>query len=165
MSKVLLFGAIASVLAINLVFADPVTVTTQDYVDTAVATKQDKITAKTDEYYPDSVITDTETNGTVSKRLVVYGDPYNAWFVDDTAIGAALFQGALLSTLPRYVDGIYNYSDAELKNAVVSAGVLDKAFKSTHLFISTKQKTKVCVQYIDGAAETSENCLLWNLPD
>ena len=46
MSKKLLFATIASVLTLNA-FADPATITTQDYVDAADALKQDKIETDT----------------------------------------------------------------------------------------------------------------------
>ena len=165
MSKTLIFATIASIIAINSVFADTQTITTQDYVDLQVATKQDKISAKTEEYYPDSVLTDTPTNGNINKRLVIYGDPYNAWFIAEEAIGDAIRQGRLITAMQNWTQGIYNYADADLKNAVVSAGVLNNAFNTTNSMILDRQKNKTCVRYLDGAAETSENCLLWNLPD
>ena len=170
MSKKLLFGAITSVFTLN-VFADPVTITTQDYVDTAVATKQDKISGRAAEStygipLPASVITDTDTDGVVAKRVIIYGDDYDGWYTSPQTIGNAIFAGNLLTQAQvKGMKDIYGYSDDDMKNAIVSADMLMAAFARTRELLNYKQKTKVCVQYIDGAAQTSENCLLWNLPD
>ena len=79
MSKKLLFTAIASILTLNA-FADPVTVTTQDYVDTADALKQNKIPAGT----TGSVVT---YNGTSNGQTQFNEMPINeydyVWFGDD----------------------------------------------------------------------------------
>ena len=53
----------------------------------------------------------------------------------------------------------------ELKKSVVSVGVLDEAFEQIQRQLNYRQTKKRCVRYLDGAAETSENCLLWDLPD
>lgn len=170
MRKVLLFGLIASVLTINA-FADPVTITTQDYVDTTVATKQDKISAhgtvsigNVSAYgLPDSVITDTDTDGVVAKRVIMYGA--GPWYVTTDYMGNALKQGVLLTQ--NSIKGMANamgYSDDDLDKALVSAGVINDAFRKTNETILNRQLKKVCVQWIENAAETDENCLLWNLP-
>ena len=167
--SILTIGAIASIITINSVFADT-TVTTQNYVDSQVETKQDKISnnMKNTPYggmnAPDSVITDTATDGTVAKRVIIYGGVNEAWGVDDSFIGAQLRQGRLSNGLAGMED-VYGYSDSDLKNGIISAGVINSAFGDTNQQLSYKQKKKVCVQYITGAEETSENCLLWNLPD
>ena len=78
--KLLLLGAIASIIAINSVFGDT-TVTSKDYVDTEVAKKQNTIpaagtntgTAGT------AVVTYTNTAGTVGERGIYDGSgTYNS---------------------------------------------------------------------------------------
>ena len=171
MKRTLLFTAIASILTSGA-FAVSSTVTSKDYVDTKVETKQDKISnnMKNTPYggmnAPDSVITDTATDGTVAKRVIIYGGVNEAWMVDDSFIGAQLRQGNLFrSNALGGMEDVYGYSDSDLKNGIISAGVINSAFGDTNQQLSSKQKKKVCVSYLDGAAETSENCLLWNLPD
>ncbi|MBQ6736211.1 MAG: hypothetical protein IJQ90_01860, partial [Alphaproteobacteria bacterium] len=72
MKQALFIGAIASVLTLNA-FADPVTVTTQDYVDTADALKQNKIPVTgTNSATPgDTVVTYTSTAGTIGERGIL----------------------------------------------------------------------------------------------
>ena len=169
MNKKLIFATIASILTINA-FADPVTITTQDYVDT---TKQNKISASgTGGAYnmpmPDSVITDTATDGTIAKRFIIEGDDNGGadglWLGDNDWLGNILAVGNLAHFL---ADGnnFQGINETGIKTGVVTIGLLDKAFERRQIIANQKQPKKVCVRYIDGAAETSENCLLWNLPD
>lgn len=169
MSKKLLFGVITLVLT-STAFADPVTITTQDYVDT---TKQNKIPASgTGGAYnmpmPDSVITDTATDGTIAKRFIIEGDDNGGadglWLGDNDWLGNQLAVGNLAHFL---ADGnnFQGINETDIKTGVVTIGLLDRAFKRRQIITDNKQLKKVCVRYIDGATETSENCLLWNLPD
>ncbi len=170
MKQTLLFSAVAAILSTGAL-ADTQTVTTQDYVDTAVATKQDKISASGTsggQYnmpMPDSVITDTNTNGVVAKRPIIYGGTDGAWYLTNDWMGNALYQGIFFtqSAIKGMID-MFGYSDSDMNNALISAGVINEAFRKTHLNILNKQNKKVCVRWLDGAAETDENCLLWNLP-
>ncbi len=65
--KPLFIGAIASIIAINSVFADT-TVTSRNYVDTQVATKQNKIDATGANFTIGSVVETTSTPGVVTQR-------------------------------------------------------------------------------------------------
>ena len=73
--SILTFGAVASIIAINSVFADTTsTVTSRGYVDAAVATKQPKIPAAgTNASTPgETVVTYTSTgDGTIGERGIV----------------------------------------------------------------------------------------------
>lgn len=172
MKQTLLFGAVAAILSTGAL-ADTQTVTTQDYVDTTVATKQDKISAhgtvsvgNVSAYgLPDSVITDTDTNGVVAKRPIIYGGTDGAWYYTIDAMGSALRQGSLLTHSGiKGMATMFGYSESDMNNALVSAGVINDAFDKMHETVKNKQSKKVCVRWLDGAAETDENCLLWNLP-
>ena len=170
MKQALLFGAVVAILSAGAL-ADTQTVTTQDYVDTRVETKQDKITAngtsggQYDVPMPYSVITDTDTNGVVAKRPIIYGGEDGAWWLTTDLMGNALRQGVLLtqSAIKGMAD-MFGYSESDMNNALVSAGVINDAFDKLDNLVRQKQKKKVCVRWLDGAAETDENCLLWNLP-
>ena len=160
-TSILSIGVIASVLTLNA-FADPVTITTQDYVDTADALKQDKITGhSTSAVYPDSVITDTTTDGTVAKRIIL--DP-GVLRMNENGMVMGLENGTLVDTLGNRASAI-GLTEDDVKNGVIPAGIITSAFEGHLERINLKQKKKVCVQYIENAEETSENCLLWNLPD
>lgn len=171
MRKKLIFATIASILTLNA-FADPVTITTQDYVDTADATKQNKIAARGtgnfDIPMPDSVITDTATDGTIAKRFIIEGDDNGGadglYLGDNDWLGDQLALGNLAHFL---ADGnnFQGINETGIKTGVVTIGLLDKAFARRQSITNNKQQKKVCVRYLDGAAQTSENCLLWNLPD
>lgn len=163
MSKTLLFAVVIAAVAGN-VYADTTTqtVTTQNYVDTKVETKQDKIAGHpTTRLYPNSVITDTTTDGVIEKRLVVAAG--NGFRGLDMYPSQLPF-GNLVNILKDQAESV-GLTEGDLKNGVISAGLIDEAFKFHHDLILERQKNKVCVQYITGAEETSENCLLWNLPD
>lgn len=170
MKQALLFGAVATILSTGAL-ADTQTVTTQDYVDTRVETKQDKITAngtsggQYNAPMPYSVITDTDTNGVVAKRPIIYGGTDGAWYYTIDAMGSALRQGSLLTHSGiKGMAAMFGYSESDMNNALVSAGVINDAFDKMHETVKNKQSKKVCVRWLDGAAETDENCLLWNLP-
>ena len=163
MIKKLLFAMVITAVAGNA-YAETTTqtVTTQNYVDSQVATKQDKIAAhSTGALYPDSVITDTTTDGTVAKRLIV--EP-GVLRMNETIMVMGLENGSLVNTLGNRAN-VIGLTENDVKNGVISAGVINSAFAGHHEMIWARQKNKVCVRYIDGAEETSENCLLWNLPD
>lgn len=172
MSKILLFGTIGVVL-LGAAYANTQIITTQNYVDTKVETKQDKITASgTGGQYnmpmPASVITDTDTDGVVAKRFIIEGDnnggASDLFFGDNDWLGDQLALGNLAHFLS---DGnnFQGINETGIKTSVVSIGVLDEAFKRRKVITDGKQTKKRCVRYLDGAAETSENCLLWDLPD
>ena len=161
MKRTFLFATIASILSINA-FADPATITTQDYVDTADALKQDKIIAHpTGAIYPDSVITDTTTDGTVAKRIIL--EP-GVLRTNETSMVMELRTGDLVDVLGNRASLIGLTAD-DVKNGVISAGIIASTFGAHDDMIFARQKNKVCVRYIENAEETSENCLLWNLPD
>ena len=79
-NNILLFATFASILS-TAAYANPVTITTQDYVDAALGTKQDQIRS----YDPgndelQSVLTDTVRTGVVGKRAIMDMATYNeAW--------------------------------------------------------------------------------------
>ena len=169
MKRTFLFATIASILSINA-FADPATITTQDYVDTTVATKQDKISGagtvtigSGSMSKPTSVVTDTDTDGVVAKRFILAGGT-GGWMGTSEGMGARLASGGLVNYIVSGVGGYYGVSESDIKPGIVTAEVLDKAFADTNSRISAKQPKKVCVEWLDGEQETDENCLLWNLP-
>ncbi len=167
MSKKLLLGAIASIITINSVLADTQTITTQNYVDTRVETKQDKISARARGQYlpmPTAVITDTDTDGVIAKRFIIQPGT-NGWIGNTEQWGAKLADGYMAQQMADDTELLLGLGESDIKNSIVSAEVLDQAFHISNARISAKQKNKICVRYLDGAAETSENCLLWNLPD
>ena len=97
MSKILLFGAIISIFATNA-FAVSSTVTSKDYVDDLVATKQVKIPAAgaTGVGAGETIITYTGAAGTIGERGI-YNDAssYDATTDADKIITASALNGAV----------------------------------------------------------------------
>ncbi len=199
--KLLLLGAVASIITINSVFADT-TVTTQNYVDTNFQTK---IPANTN----GNIVTYTDTAGTLGVRGVwdngsetayngynsvietypEYADATKGmvptmngltgvmkWMMPANGNGFVIKNrpsgaGAQIHYLPEFADTsgrwyrirTVNSVDESLGNwqrydVIPTLAALDSGLEA-------KQDKMTCAQYITGAEETSENCLLWNLPD
>lgn len=168
MKQAFLFSITVATFLSSAVSADTQTITTQGYVDTQVATKQDKISAIDEDGWvgsmPVSVITDTDTDGVVAKRFIIEGSDNgggNGFLEENENLGYELALNNLTTMLSEMWDAPAN----ELKKSVVSVGVLDEAFEQIQRQLNYRQTKKRCVRYLDGAAETSENCLLWDLPD
>ncbi len=137
MKQALFIGAIASILTINSVLADTTsTVTSRGYVDAAVATKQNKIDATGANFTNGSVVETTGTDGVVTQR------------------------------------GIFNYdTDYDWDNHTVEQGheddlvTAESVMPQLDYLSGVYQIDKYCVEYVENATNTDENCLLWNIGD
>ena len=131
--KSFLLGAIASVIAINSVFADTI-VTSKSYVDT---TRQATIPVSgTNASTPGTtVVTYTNTAGTIGERGIC-NDPD-----EDDCNGGDLVT----------VDHFMGFA-AEVDNAVNNINIP-----------TTITTNKTCVGWLDGQPNTDENCILWQL--
>ena len=189
MKQALFIGAIASVLTLNA-FADPVTVTTQDYVDTADALKQNKIPVTgTNSATPgDTVVTYTSTAGTIGERGILSDyDNYDSTTDSNKLVTASILDevwdsiDAVYEDMPNLPNGtagtvpVYN-DDGELgseergiydgSTTYNSSTDGDKLMTASALGAFEKTATKkACYLYMDGAEETDENCLLWEFID
>ena len=134
--KTLLLGAVASIIAINSVFADT-TVTSRQYVDT---TRQATIPVTgTNANTPGStVVTYTGTAGTIGERGIVSGwenyDYDNG--TDDNKLVTAKAVLDMAEQIPPHPD-----------------------------YQPVTVTTKTCNTWLDGQAHTDANCILWNLTD
>ncbi len=142
--KSLLFGAIASVIAINSVFADTI-VTSKSYVDT---TRQATIpAARTNANTPgETVVTYTNTAGTIGERGIFNPDTNFDYETNEVATG---HEGDLVTAESIFpaVGGLYQQ--------IEQATDLPK----------TTVTYKTCTEWVANAAQTDENCLLWALDD
>ena len=131
MKRTFLFATIASILSINA-YAVSATVTSKDYVDT---TRQATIPASgTNSETPgDTVVTYTDTAGTIGERGICSSDAY-----DDGDCG-----------------------DNELVTTDVIYDVLDYVDEQLNL-PETTVTYKTCYEW-SGTPHTDENCLLWDL--
>ncbi len=138
--KSLLLGAIASVIAINSVFADA-TITTKNYVDT---TRQATIPASgTNANTPgETVVTYTDTAGTIGERGIVF-DWENYDYDNGTDDNKLVTAKAVLDMTGDIMDHIPPYPDYQPVTVT----------------------TKTCNTWLDGQAHTDANCILWNLTD
>ncbi len=186
--KSILFGTIASVLALNA-FADPVTITTQDYVDTNFQTKIPAQQAN----WPKEIITATNTPGVVGTAGIydtdyrfydasVQYDPNIANYLPtmtalhtafedlvDPAVTNSAFADAA-KQIPVFSGGSDKFKKVITTNTLDYQGTWDTGnviptLTAVSSGMATKQDKMTCAQYIENAEQTSANCLLWNVPD
>ena len=139
MKQALFIGASASVLSINA-FAETTTstVTSKNYVDAQDALKQNKIPVTgTNSATPGTtVVTYTGTAGTIGERGIFNKDTDYDW--DNHSV------------------------ESGHEGDLVTAG--DVMPELDHLS-GVYQIDKYCEEYVANAAQTDENCLLWNIGD
>ncbi len=143
--KPLFIGAIASIIAINSVFADTTsTVTSRGYVDTQVATKQTKIDATGANFPNGSVVETTGTEGVVTQRGI---------FNPSTDAETDPFDGTV-------------WPKQGHANDLVTAGPIYEQINDTAYIVKshTHKIRQECAEYVANAEQTPENCLLWYLP-
>ena len=177
----LLLGAIASVIAINSVFADTI-VTSQSYVDNHDALKQDKITAGTtgnvvtyngtqngQAQFSERAIFDPETSWDDEYGEIVSGHegdlvtagvilPAVSNIMSGPANTVAMYgpEGFLGSDSRGIYDGSTTYNSSTDADKLVTASVVQNA---TNNLPETTVTYKTCYQEVNG------DCILWNLSD
>ena len=190
---ILTFGAFASIIAINSVFANTV-VTSQTYVDNADALKQDKITAGT----TGSVVTyNGAQNGQTQFSERGIFDPETGWENGEIVSGHEgdlLDAGSIFPNLVQMNNMVRNMGNAlegtagnvitydengyaggergiyDGSNEYDSSTDADKLVTASALQNATNLPEKIvtrrtCTRWIDGQSHTDANCLLWNLVD
>ena len=190
MIKKLLFAmAIAAVAGNAYAETTTQTVTTQNYVDTNFQTK---IPAKTNSL--DAVVIATDTAGVTGERgiwgygydfygegndymqdyegtLTTLEDVRTALKYITTDNTSAIQDPDAIRMIP-----VFSGNDRVKFWKMITTNSLDNLpWSSTYNIIpsvmavnsglDSKQDKMTCAQYITGAEETSENCLLWNVPD
>ena len=189
--KSLLFGAIASIIAINSVFADT-TVTSKTYVDNHDALKQDKITAGTtgnvvtyngtqngQAQFSERAIFDPETNFDYENNEVATGhegDLVTAESIFPAVGNLYQSQTGPENTVVMYnrsgqlggpggsrgiYDGSTTYDSSTDADKLVTASVVQNATNLPEKTVTHR----ICTSWIDGQSHTDANCLLWNLVD
>ena len=151
--SVLTIGAIASIIT-TATFANQV-LTSQTYVDNQDALKQNKIPATgTNSSTPGStVVTYTSTAGTIGERGIF--DFGTGW--DDSNKAIVSGHETDLLEARRIVPGLFYISDAltDIQDNMPDFNDLP----------TTTVTYKTCTRWVDNAAHTDANCLLWNLTD
>ena len=193
MKRTFLFATIASILSINA-FADPATITTQDYVDTNFQTK---IPAGTD----GAIVTYTDSAGTLGAREV-YNSNYTLYAAaENSATYGAMFKvmipsmeglssaikwvlpangvGGSVKNMPsgERIHFLPEFSDTDGKlYRLRTVNSVDEDISSWNTYnviptlaaldsgLDTKQDKMTCAQWL-GDEHTDENCLLWNIAD
>ena len=148
--KSFLLGAIASVIAINSVFADTI-VTSKSYVDT---TRQATIpAAETNIETPGvSVVTYTDTAGTIGERGIF--NPETDFDGQNNTIAPGHEGDLVTAGIFPDVGQMYNQIQ-EIQNNMPDFDDLPE----------TTVTYRTCTEWLDGAAHTDQNCILWNLSD
>ena len=160
---------------IPVVYADTVTVTSQDYVDNVMNTKQNKIAATSG----DRVITYGSTAGEIGSRGVL--TDLTGVTTSDTnlvtaeaAANAAWDKQVKVNNLSNrnvlmygaYIGGnatefsaapIYDNTVNTFGNGLVDAGTLNTAMTTA------ANNEMVCHEYVPNAAQTPANCMLWEI--
>ena len=186
--KSFLLGTIASVIAINSVFADTI-VTSKSYVDNRDALKQDKITAGTtgnvvtyngtqngQAQFSERAIFDPETNFDYENNEVATG--HEGDLVTADSIFPAMGNLYQSQTGPENTVVMYN-REGQLGGPGGSRGIYDGSTTYDSSTDADKLVTagaarpnlngvynvtrRVCTQWIAGQQQTDANCLLWNL--
>ena len=182
--KLFLFGTIASVIAINSVFADTI-VTSKSYVDT---TRQATIpVAGTNEDEPgETVVTYTGTAGQIGERGICNNEEDDDCAPNDLVTVREL-DSAVSNNMPIYsvnagpgrvvvygdipnsfdargiYDGSTTYDSSTDADKLVTASVVQNA---TNNLPETASTNKVCVGWEEGKENAGDDyCILWNLVD
>ena len=189
--KSFLLGAIASIIAINSVFADTI-VTSQSYVDNRDALKQDKITAGTtgnvvtyngtqngQAQFSERAIFDPATGFDENQEVVSghEGDLVTAESIFPAVGNLYQSQTGPENTVVMYnrsgqlggpggsrgiYDGSTTYDSSTDADKLVTASVVQNVSNNLP---ETTVTYKTCTEWLDGAAHTDQNCILWNLSD
>ena len=156
---------------IPVVYADTVTVTSQDYVDNVMNTKQNKIAATSG----DRVVTYSTTAGQTGSRAILDDlsgtTATDANFATVTAVrdaGYSKNQQVLNIGAPNVLtysgrEGtltatpIYNNTVNTFSNGLVDANTLNTAM------MAAANNEMVCSEYATGMPETDANCMLWEI--
>jgi hypothetical protein len=170
MSKKLLLPIIAMTI-MPVAYADTVTVTSQDYVDNVMNTKQNKIAATSG----DRVVTYSTTAGQTGSRAILDDlsgtTTTDTNFAAETAVKDAVSRknervlnigapnvltysgtSGLLTATP-----IYNNTVNTFSNGLVDANTLNTAM------MTAANNEMVCSEYATGMPETDANCMLWEI--
>ncbi len=156
---------------IPVVYADTVTVTSQDYVDNVMNTKQNKIAATSG----DRVVTYSTTAGQTGSRAIL-DDLSDTTTADTNLATAAVAEDAIYSKnaevlnigAPNVVTysgnsgmmtstPIYDSTVNTYSNGLVNAVTLNTAM------MTAANNEMVCNEYVAGMPETDANCMLWEI--
>lgn len=152
-------------------YADTVTVTSQDYVDSVMNTKQNKIASTSG----DRVVTYSTTAGQTGSRAIL--DDLTGTTTTDTNLAAAMaVEDALYSKNQQVLNigapnvltysgsngtltatPIYNNTMNTFSNGLVDAATLNTAMTAA------ANNEMVCSEYATGMPETDANCMLWEI--
>ncbi len=156
---------------IPVTYADTVTVTSQDYVDNVMNTKQNKIAATSG----DRVVTYSTTAGQTGSRAIL--DDLSGTTATDTNFAAATAVKDAVDSKNQQVlnigaPNVLTYSGSNwtltatpIYNNTVntfSNGLVDAATLNTAMTAAANNEM-VCSEYATGMPETDANCMLWEI--
>lgn len=170
MKHILSIGIMLSVITWGA-YADTVTVTSRDYVDNVMNTKQNKIAATSG----DRVVTYSTTAGQIGSRAIL--DDLSDTTTTDTNLATAMAaddaiysknQEVLNIGAPNVLTysgdngtltatPIYNNTVNTFSNGLVDASTLNMAM------MAAANNEMVCNEYATGMPETDANCILWEI--
>ena len=154
MKRTFLFATIASILSINA-FADPATITTQDYVDNKF---QEKIPAGSFGAN-NSVVTYDSTTGDVQERLILHpAGTMNEANILNVLTHGKLFEDSALSTIYKRALGA---TDEQYQNALLPGKYIDTIFgrKQQKITPGTTGSVAIFNGEINGSALFTERAI------
>ena len=148
----LIFGGILAI--VGNAYAVTSTVTSKDYVDTEVGKKQNTIPVSgTNASTPGTtVVTYTNTAGTIGERGIF--NPETDFDFQNNTIAPGHEGDLVTAGIFPDVGQMYNQIQ-EIQNNMPDFDDLPE----------TTVTYKTCTEWLDGAAHTDQNCILWNLSD
>ena len=148
----LIFGGILAI--VGNAYAVTSTVTSKDYVDTEVGKKQNTIPVSgTNASTPGTtVVTYTNTAGTIGERGIF--NPETDFDFQNNTIAPGHEGDLVTAGIFPDVGRMYNQI-REIQNNMPDFDDLPE----------TTVTYKTCTEWLDGAAHTDQNCILWNLSD
>ncbi len=159
---------------IPVVYADTVTVTSQDYVDNVMNTKQNKIAATSG----DRVVTYSTTAGQTGSRAIL--DDLSGTTTTDMNLATAMAAGDAVFSKNQQVlnigaPNVLTYYGNNITWGALTAtpiynntvntfsnGLVDAATLNTAMTVAANNEM-VCSEYAPGMPETDANCMLWEI--
>ena len=156
--SVLTIGAIASILSINSVFATTSTVTSKDYVDTALETKQDLIEVSGGGWYYGWQPEATLVSSSGSEDGDVTGNQYG--ILDAMGDGIPYYATKPSGDID-YAETFREFITDEDGDGLSHFTVPNTYFVGAAVSQVNYDATMRCAGWPDGVQHTDENCWLW----
>lgn len=159
--KSLFVAIVSTMVVVNYGVADS-SVTSRTYVDAQDALRQNQIPAagvNILQEIGDGVVTYTNTAGTIGERGIF--DYTNSNHFSNHTVAAGHDTDMITAAAYGYLEGLFSGTQDDV--STVSGTVSGMAIPDFGNLNRVTGTYKTCAEYIPNAAQTDENCILWNL--